>query len=97
MVGSTLTPCEVQDVLLNPDSVEEINNQHDDHIPLETISDTDAPGWNQQRKSDFFDIKFSNGISLVSLFVMNNSNVDVFELTLVDTDEDQQIKDVKYF
>ena len=40
------------DLLLQPNAVEEINNQEDQDIEVEVIGDTPEHGWKPKRKSE---------------------------------------------
>lgn len=44
-------------------------------------------GWDQQRKSDFVDIKLKEGYNIRKIEVVEDSNVESFTITIVDINE----------
>ena len=44
-------------------------------------------GWDQQRKSDFVDIKLKEGYNIRKIEVVEGSNVESFTITIVDINE----------
>lgn len=90
--GSTTTAAfcdnyhEYTDILLNSLNIEEINNEHDNKIELNTLNtaNNSLPGWNKNHSLDLFDIKFSYAIKLDVLKIATESNVTKYDLTVID-------------
>ena len=73
---------------MDNDSIEEINNQDDETIQQLSISSiTDIGGWSPKRKSDFIDIKLDRPIDIHKIVVVEGSNVESYDLTIVNEED----------
>ena len=80
-------PYQLIDILLQPNTVEEINNQEDQDIEIETISDNHEEGWRPKRKSDFIDLRLAYAVKIYAIEVIKTSNVRSFKVILIDKNE----------
>ncbi|RMZ99352.1 hypothetical protein BpHYR1_006660, partial [Brachionus plicatilis] len=94
--GSVLTSssffCINQDILHHSYLIESINNQANELLSKDVLSDTSNIGWSPQKFSDYIDLKFLNPIQLYRIEVLNGSNVHQYILQLLDDNSDQTQK-----
>jgi hypothetical protein len=73
---------------LHPKFVENIRNQAQQVIDLNTIADNkNDKGWKPDRRSDYIDIKLKEGYHITKIEVIDDSNVASFFVTIVDISE----------
>jgi len=79
------------DILLDRNAVEEINDEADRTIDLNTINtaEENSLGWSQDLASDFLDIKLDYAIDVRLIEVVNGSNVRKYSLEMIDEDDDR--------
>jgi len=79
------------DILLDRNAVEEINDEADRKIDLNTINtaEENSLGWSQDLASDFLDIKLDYAIDVRLIEVVNGSNVRKYSLEMIDEDDDR--------
>lgn len=63
-------------------------------IPIEVISESSVAGWEQERRSDYFDIKLKEGFPITKIEILDESNVFSFYIKTKDINEFEQEKKV---
>ena len=89
--------CENYDILNQDNFIESINNQANQLLPINLISDTSITGWSPNKLSDYIDFKFINPLHLFKIQILNGSNVRNYMLQFLFTNSEQIHKMVIYF